>query len=156
MEVAGEGALFAALFVGGFEGLGIEGDGGGVVEDAGARGGDLHGDEEVVEDGIGGDGGKEGGADGVDGAGAADGGIEARFGGAEGFFEAPIGIDAGADGGESGIDFERAADGTDGGIGEVGEESGDGVGGEALAGVGEDDKFVMDGGEGGIDAGGFA
>ena len=156
LEIAGEGALLAALFAGGFERLVIEGEGVGIVNDARAGGGDVHRDDDVIEQRVGGDGCEKGAANGVDRAGAADAGVHARFGGAEGLFHAPVGIDASPGGAARGLDLQCAADRADTGIGEVRGQSGDGVGGEPLAGVGEDDDLAGDEGEGGVEAGGFA
>lgn len=156
LEVAGQGAGFAACLGAGIERLGIEGLGLAVVYDAVAGDGDEHGDDYVIEDGIGGDGPEEGTADGVDGAGAADAGIEVGLGLPDGGFHFPVEIDAGAGGGEGIADAKDAADSADGGFGEVAKKAGNGVGSELLAGIGEEDDGGIEGGDGIGEAGGFA
>ena len=141
LEIAGEGAAFADFFGGGFERLRVEGAGVGIVADAVAGHGEAHGDDHVVEHGVGGQRGEKRAADGVDRAGAADAGIEARLGGAQKFFVAPVGVHARARRAGRGVDFERATDRAEARVGEVRGEPRDGIRGETLARVGEDDDL---------------
>ncbi len=141
LEIACEGSNLAFLFRGGLGLQGVVDVGLGFHQGSFARAGDLHGNLEVVEDGVRRDGGEVAGANGVECSGCAHGRVKVAFGFADGFFVAPVQADVLPGLGAAGTMNQFAAHGSDGGVAEIGNQPTHRSGFEIPAHVAEHDEF---------------
>ena len=157
LVVPGKGADLAAELLARLGEDAVRGDGPRLKKDAVAGAGDLHGDEDVVENEAGRERGEELAADSVDGAGDADNGAGGGLQAADEFLDAPVQAEGIAGGGTFDVEEkEFTRDGADGGIGEVSGEGSHGVRGNDLAEVEKEEEVAGSAGKGGVKGEGLA